>query len=169
MIRKACYKPTLPVLGERFLEEKVKNVRFEDESGSHQQQYDSLYDENMKEYFNRPKIKKRLYELGLADSNGKTIANKEQERNAVKKKRLLKEREEIIKKVKLREADRIARLATTSNKLTTSCVACETHNRIMSYLRNHMCPIHSNATYQVTWIIARETYNVLIILYCHRE
>ena len=168
-MKKAYYKPTLPIFGERFLGGKVKSVRFEEENGTHQQQYDSLCDDNMKEYFNRPKIKKKLFELGLADSNGNVIANKEQERNEVKKKRLLKEREEIVKKVKLREADRIARLAAASNRLTKSCVACETHNRIMSYLSNHMCPIHSNATYQVFWIIAQYIKLSFFVVECQRH
>lgn len=148
MIKKANYKPTLPIFGGKFLTGKVKSVSFEDEHDSQQQQYDSgLYDDSMKEYFNKPKIKKRLYELGLTDSKG---TNKEKEYNVVKKKRLLQEREEIVKKIRTREADRIARLVAVSNRLTKSCVACETHNRITAYLRNHMCPIHSNVTYQVT-------------------
>ena len=147
MIRKANYKPTLPIFGEGLLGGQAKSVRFEKHDP--QQQYDSLYDENMKEYFTRPKIKKRLLQLGLTDNYGNPITNKEQERNVMKKKQLLKEREEIVKKIRIREADRIARLAAASNKVSRSCVACETHNRVLSYLRNHMCPIHSNVTYQV--------------------
>ena len=149
MIRKGNYKPTLPIFGEELLGVQAKSVRFEDKSDP-LQQYDSLYDDHMKEYFNRPKIKKRLVQLGVTDSIGNPLTNKEQERNAMKKKQLLKEREEIVKKIRIREADRIARLASASNKVSKSCVACETHNRILSYMRNHMCPIHSNVTYQVT-------------------
>ena len=150
MIRKANYKPTLPIFGERLLEGKARSVRFEEEHDSHQ--YDSLYDDNMKEYLHRPNIKKRLVEIGLTDNNGNPITNKERERNVMKKKQLLKEREELVKKIRIREGDRIARLAAASDKVTKSCVACDTHNRILSYLSNHMCPIHSNATYQVIWI-----------------
>ena len=149
MIRKGNYKPTLPIFGEELLGVQAKSVRFEDKSDP-LQQYDSLYDDHMKEYFNRPKIKKRLVQLGVTDSIGNPLTNKEQERNAMKKKQLLKEREEIVKKIRIREADRIARLTSASNKVSKSCVACETHNRILSYMRNHMCPIHCNVTYQVT-------------------
>ena len=149
MIKKANYKPTLPIFGERFLGEKAKSVRFEEESDSQEQQYDSLYDENMADYFSRPKIKKRLVKLSQTDSNGNPIGNKSIEINAVKKKQLLKEREEVVKKIRMREANRIARLATGSNKVTKYCVACDSHNRMLSYLRTHMCPIHSNVTYQV--------------------
>lgn len=152
MIRKANYKPTLPIFGEELLGMQAKSVRFEEKSDPLQQQYDSLYDNHMKEYFNRPKIKKRLVQLGVTDSTGSPLTNKEQERNVMKKKQLLKEREEIVKKIRIREADRIARLASASNKVSKSCVACETHNRVLSYLRNHMCPVHSNVTYQVIHI-----------------
>lgn len=149
MIKKANYKPTLPIFGERFLGEKARSVRFEEEPDTQEQQYDSLYDEHMKDYFSRPKIKKRLVKLGQTDSNGNPIVNKSIERNAVKKKQLLKEREEVVKKIRMREASRIARLSTGSNKVTKYCVACESHNRMLSYLQTHMCPIHSNVTYQV--------------------
>ena len=145
MMRKANYKPTLPIFGERFLE---KSVKFQEEDYD-LQQYDSLYDDNMKDYFNKPKIKKRLFKLGLTDSDGNAIGSRGQERSAIKKKQLLKEREEIVKKIRTREADRIARLATNSNGVTKFCVACNTHDRILSYLKSHMCPIHSNVTYQV--------------------
>ena len=161
MIKKANYKPTLPIFGERFLADKAKSVRFEEEYDSEEHQYDSLYDNHMKDYFSRPKIKKRLVKLGLTDNNGNAIGNKSIERNALKKKQLLKEREEVVKKIRMREADRIARMATGSNKVTKSCVACESHNRMLAYLRTHMCPIHSNVTYQVItleskWIIESE-------------
>lgn len=157
MIKKASYKPTLPIFGER---EKVKNVRF-DEGSPDQQQYDSLYDDHMKEYFNKPKVKRKLFELGLTDTSGKAVPTKEQERNVVKKKQLLKEQEEVVEKIRIREANRIARLAESSYGLTKSCVACETRNRMLSYLKSHMCPVHSNVTYQVIWIIGHEAFNVL--------
>ena len=156
MLKKANYKPTLPIFGDGFLEGRTKSVRFDKENHTQQQQYDSLYDNNMKDYFNRPNIKKRLVELGLTDNNGNPVVSRGQERNAIKKKQLLKEREEVVKKIRIREADRISRLAANSNKVTKSCVACETRNRVLSYLRNHTCPVHSNVTYQVIWMIESE-------------
>ncbi|XP_065899962.1 uncharacterized protein [Dysidea avara] len=138
---KAYNKPTLPIFGERD----VKKVSFGPDH-TIGQQYDSLYDTSMTEYFNRPNIKKRLFQLGLTDVNGNAVTNTEQEKISQKLKQLLKEREDVLRKLRTRESTRIARLA--CSKVIRPCATCETHDRITTYLKTHSCPVHSNMSYQ---------------------
>jgi len=137
-----AYKPTLPIFGERD----VKRVSFRPENSTNQY-YDSLYDPSMTEYLNRPKVKKRLFQLGFTDVNGNAVTSTEQERTTQRIKQLLKEREDVLRKLRARESTRIARLA--RNKVTRPCATCEVHDRIATYLKTHSCPVHSNITYQV--------------------
>lgn len=101
----------------------------------------------MTEYFNRPKIWKRLFQLGLTDANGNAVLSTEQEKTSQKLKQLLKEREEVLRKLRARESIRVARLV--RNKVTRPCTTCETHDRIATYLKTHKCPVHSNMIHQV--------------------
>jgi len=137
-----AYKPTLPVFGESD----VKRVSFGPDHST-DQQYDSFNDNSMTKYFNRPKIKKRLFQLGLTDTNGNPVTTSEQEKTSQKLKQLLKEREDVLRKLRARESTRLARLA--HNKVTRPCATCETHDRIATYLKTHKCPVHSNMIYQV--------------------
>jgi len=150
-----AYKPTLPVFGESG----VKRGSFGPDH-SMGQQYDS--NNSMTEYFNRPKIRKRLFQLGLTDGNGNAVTSTEQEKTAQKLKQLLKEREDVLKKLRARESIRVARLA--RNKVTRPCTTCETHDRIATYLKTHKCPVHSNIFHQVIL----KYYRTLYIIVYHR-
>lgn len=71
--------------------------------------YNSLRDKNLRGYFDRPQVKEFLKRSGFV-ADGCYVVTKEEEKLADKARRLLAEREAILRKLQQKERDRLERL-----------------------------------------------------------